>query len=161
MKANMGCGDKVLPGYENFDKYPATKEVEFLDLEHIPYAIPNDYFQCIRTHHVLEHLNQNPYLVLQEFHRITKQGGMVNVRLPIFGNLVSHNRHLHSRNYMNPVTQRTRDNEYIRNLFIQQGFRRCERCSIRKILWKIKTRFITWVDSFLYDSYEWDLEVVK
>ena len=31
----------------------------------------------------------------------------------------------------------------------------------KKILWKMKTRFFTWVDSFFYDSYEWDFGVKK
>jgi len=160
-KANIGCGHDIIPDFENYDLYPSDETIQKLDLDDLPYAFNDDAFDEIQCRHTIEHLNSHPYDVMKELHRITRPGGEVIIELPIFGNLVSHRRHLHSRNYMNPITLRRKDNAYIANFFELKGFHRRQRCSIRKILWKIKTRLLTWIDSFLYDSYEWVLEAKK
>jgi len=158
---HFGAGEQVLDGFENYDKYPVDNRVKILDMNHMPYHFCDDWFDELVCRHTLEHLDVNSYDVLHEMHRITKDDGLVTVELPIFGNLVSHNHFFHSRNYMNPVLCRRHDNEYIRNLFELESFQKKQRCGLKKILWKMKTRFLTWVDSFLFDSYEWQLRVKK
>lgn len=160
-KANFGCGTDILDGYENYDLYPMDIRVKKFDVNQLPYSFPDDTFDEVVCRHVLEHLTVNAYDVLCEFRRITKKDGRVVVELPIFGNLVSHNRFYHSRNYMNPVLVRRKDNAYISNQFVLSVFSKRQKCNIWKVLWKVKTRFFTWVDSFLYDSYEWDMRVRK
>ena len=152
-----------MEGADNYDLHPVNGLVTQLNMNKIPYNIPSDTYDKVVVSHVLEHLETSPYDVLMELQRICKPGGQVFVELPIHGNLVSHMRFLHSRNYMNPVTKRkTQQNcNYIQNSFNELYFDKLQRCSLKKILWKIKTRFLTWVDSFLYDSYGWVLEVRK
>lgn len=160
-RGHFGAGEHVLDGYENYDLYPVNKKVRAMDMNVLPYMFVDDVFDEVVCRHTLEHLDRNPYDVLKEFHRITKKDGLVVVELPIVGNLVSHQRWLHSRNYMNPVLCRVSDNSYISNLYELVSFRKRQRCSIWKTLWKMKTRFCTWVDSFFFDSYEWRLRVKK
>lgn len=160
-RANFGAGEQVLDGFENYDLFPCNKDVKQFDMNVLPYDFISEYFDDIVCRHTLEHLDSSPLDVIREFHRITKKGGLVTVELPIFGNLVSHQRWFHSRNYMNPVLCRTHNNAYINNMFELVSFKKRQRCSIPKILWKMKTRFLTWVDSFRFDSYEWVMKVKK
>jgi len=160
---HFGCGTTILPYADNYDKYPCDDCVQYLDMDQLPYPIKSDTYDKTICRHVLEHLNSHPYDVMMELHRITKPGGEVVVELPIFGNLVSHRRHLHSRNYMNPICRRKtmKDMSYIRNSFHLVRQKKCNRRPLLKVLWKIKTRMVTWIDSFWYDGYEWILEVRK
>jgi len=160
---NFGCGTQLMQNAENYDKHPIKKVVDQLDMDVFPYPFPTNHFSSLVCRHTIEHLNSNPYDVMKELHRVTQQDGDVIIELPIFGNLVSHQRFLHSRNYMNPICARvsTKDHNYISNLFEVTHFKKTQRCSIKKIMWKLKTRFLTWVDSFLYDGYEWTLKVKK
>lgn len=160
-RGNFGSGNIVLDGFENYDLNPSNNRVNKLDMNILPYRFDDNCFDELVCRHTLEHLDVNAYSVMREFHRISKPNSSVIIELPIFGNLVSHNRFLHSRNYMNPILFRRFDNEYISNLFILKSFSKKQKCSMRKILWKMKTRFFTWVDSFRYDSYEWELGVKK
>ena len=161
--AHLGCGTTIISYADNYDKYPCDELVKHLDMDVFPYPIPNNTYDVVICRHVLEHLTNNPYDVMMELHRICKPHGRVIVELPIFGNLVSHQRHLHSRNYMNPLCKRTtnKDCNYIQNHYVLVRQDKTNKCSVKKILWKLKTRFLTWVDSYRYDGYEWCLEVKK
>ena len=160
---HFGCGTDVMKGADNFDRDRISSEVKELNMNQVPFGIKDGVYDQVVCRHVLEHLETNPLDVLMELHRVTKPGGEVVVELPIFGNLVSHQRHLHSRNYLNPVTVRKsgKNCNYIKNCFEVVCFRKTQRCSLRKMLWKVKIRFLTWVDSFWYDGYEWRLQVKK
>ena len=35
-KINLGCGDKILEGYENYDNYPINDSVKYLGLNDLP-----------------------------------------------------------------------------------------------------------------------------
>lgn len=156
--AVFGCGDERIQGYEHYDLIPSSSDVTKLDMNVIPFDFSDNTFDSVICRHTLEHLDRNPYDVIKEFYRIVKPNGKVIIELPIFGNLVSHNRWYHSSWYMNPVLFRKKDNKYIKNLFVLVSFKKKQKCSIRKTFWKMKRRFCSWVDSFRYDSYEWTVK---
>jgi SAM-dependent methyltransferase len=62
------------------------------DLQEFPYPFPDDEFDLIEADHVLEHL-RDPFRVMKELHRITKNGGLVIIRVPHFSRGFSHPEH--------------------------------------------------------------------
>lgn len=102
-RLNLGCGDNVLEGWQNYDLYPSCDDVEQLDLNDLPLPLPDNYVPRIRMSHVLEHLTVNPYDVMREMHRILKQGGFLTVKVPVYCPIVEHTIHRFSRYYMNPI----------------------------------------------------------
>ena len=62
------------------------------DLEVIPYPFANDDFELVEADHVLEHLD-NPFQVMKEIHRITKDGGKVVIKTPHFSRGFTHPEH--------------------------------------------------------------------
>ena len=76
-KANFGCGEEILDGYENYDLNPSNKQVKKLNINKIPYQFEDNTFDEIICRHVLEHLDVNAYEVMKEFRRITKENGKI------------------------------------------------------------------------------------
>ena len=58
MKLNLGCGNKLLKGYINLDKFNYYKCDVTHDLEKFPYPFNNDSVNEILLSHVLEHIGQ-------------------------------------------------------------------------------------------------------
>ncbi len=66
MKLNLGCGEEVLDGWENYDLYSEDKRVKKLDLTKLPLPFEDNSVDAIRLFHVLEHLDVVPYLFMME-----------------------------------------------------------------------------------------------
>ena len=73
MKLNIGCGYRVLPGFTNVDKYPASDNVIFGDLEG-GLELPDGCASFILLDNVIEHLSDIP-LALKECSRLLNAGG--------------------------------------------------------------------------------------
>lgn len=102
-RLNLGCGENVLDGWENYDLYPSCRQVKPLDLNELPLPFPNNYADHIRVSQVLEHLSCHPFEFIQECHRILKPGGTLFVGLPSFSFTLPHLRGYHPEGYMNVV----------------------------------------------------------
>jgi len=76
MKLNFGAGTDFKKDFDNIDK-------EDFDFNCFPYPIESDTYDYIYCNHVLEHL-ERPELVLKELHRITKNGGIIEINVPHF-----------------------------------------------------------------------------
>jgi ubiquinone/menaquinone biosynthesis C-methylase UbiE len=73
---NVGCG-KDTYGTDFVDMYPSRKEVVQCDIEKgFPYE--NGTFDEVYSHCLFEHL-RNPFQMLMEMKRVTKDGGKVRV----------------------------------------------------------------------------------
>lgn len=73
---NVGCG-KDTYGTDFVDMYPARKDVVQYDIEKgLPYE--NNTFDEVYSHCLFEHL-KNPFNMLLEMKRVTKEGGEVRV----------------------------------------------------------------------------------
>ena len=87
MKANFGCGNKVLDGWVNFDKFPVSDRVSFCDLDK---KIPLDDAVCdlILLDNVIEHCDDIPH-VLAEIERCLKVGAKAKIITPHFSSAAS------------------------------------------------------------------------
>ncbi len=91
-KLNLGSGTFPKEGYVNVDNYAPYKPDVVWDLEKFPYPFENNTFELVEADHVLEHLEQ-PLHVIRELHRISKNGGIVHIRVPHFSRGFTHPEH--------------------------------------------------------------------
>ncbi len=91
-KLSLGCGEFKKPGYLNVDYGSVSPPDVVHDLNVMPYPFANDDFELVEADHVLEHLD-NPFQVMKEVHRITKDGGKVIIRVPHFSRGFTHPEH--------------------------------------------------------------------
>lgn len=88
MKLNLGCEDKILDGYVNVDIVDRVGNVTW-DLNVIPYPFEDNSIDHILFSHTLPFLD-NPIKVMQECHRICKNGAIINISV---------NHHSHFNNF--------------------------------------------------------------
>lgn len=80
-KLNLGCGTDIRPDYVNAD-VAALPGVEVVhNLSQFPWPFPDNQFDEIIIHHVLEHL-PNLIAVMEELWRICRKDGTVFARVP-------------------------------------------------------------------------------
>ncbi len=91
-KLNLGCGEFKRKGYLNLDISSAVNPDLVHDLNSFPYPFEDNQFDSIEADHVLEHL-ENPFLVMKELHRISKNMASVAVRVPHFSRGFTHPEH--------------------------------------------------------------------
>lgn len=91
-RLNLGCGEFKKEGYVNVDLYSVSEPDVRHDLNEIPYPFTDDEFELIEADHVLEHLN-NPFSVMKELHRISKNGALIIIRVPHFTRGFTHPEH--------------------------------------------------------------------
>jgi SAM-dependent methyltransferase len=89
---NLGCGQFPIEGCLNVDLSPFAKADFTYDLRRLPYPFPDNSFERIEAHHVLEHL-EDPFLVMKELHRILKPGGLLRLSVPHFSRGFTHPEH--------------------------------------------------------------------
>jgi SAM-dependent methyltransferase len=89
IRLNLGCGDKILPGYINVDvvESRAGKKPDVIcDLHHLS-EFPSDFADEILAVHVIEHFWQWEVIdILKEWARVLKPGGKMILECP---NLIS------------------------------------------------------------------------
>lgn len=79
MKLNLGCGDKLMPGYVNVDL--CGKPDVVCDLSGFPWPFENSSADEIYSSHFLEHVLDFEQTIL-EIHRILKPDGVFHARVP-------------------------------------------------------------------------------
>ena len=85
MKLNLGCGNKIIDGYVNVDKYDTYNIDIKHDLEKFPYPFEDDTVEEIILSHVLEHIGQSPDIfikILKELYRICKNRALIEISVP-------------------------------------------------------------------------------
>ncbi|RLF37414.1 MAG: hypothetical protein DRM99_00475 [Thermoplasmata archaeon] len=65
--------------YLDMVRYAGVDKVH--NLEKFPYPFKNNEFDVIIAYHVIEHL-KNTIKVMEELHRITKNGGLIKIKVP-------------------------------------------------------------------------------
>lgn len=91
-KLNLGCGEFKKPGYINVDYYSVSEPDIRHDLNQFPYPFEDDLFSLIEADHLLEHL-ENPFKVVRELHRISKNEGLTHLKMPHFSRGFTHAEH--------------------------------------------------------------------
>lgn len=95
MKLNIGCGNKVLPGWVNFDlvgreDWVANKATEgrvfFLDIREQWLGLPDNCADEVLLDNVLEHLHPGEEFInaINECYRVCKAGARVVIIVPYF-----------------------------------------------------------------------------
>ena len=82
-KLNLGCGNILLPGYINVDKYGSPDILK--DLEELPWGWDDNSIEEILMIHVLEHLGQSTDIyfgIWKELYRICKNNALITIRVP-------------------------------------------------------------------------------
>ena len=85
MKLHLGCGNKILDGYLNVDKF-GTPEFQ-CDLEKTPWPWHDSTVDEILMIHVLEHLGQQTetYIgIIKEMYRVCQNGATIRIIVPHF-----------------------------------------------------------------------------
>lgn len=91
-KLNLGCGEFKKKGYVNVDYYSVSEPDVKHDLEKFPYPFEDNQFELVEADHLLEHLS-NPFQVMKELHRITKNGALIKIKVPHFSRGFTHPEH--------------------------------------------------------------------
>jgi predicted SAM-dependent methyltransferase len=82
MKINLGCGKKILDGYDNIDLNGRDIKIIKCDIRLLP-QYENESVDEILLHSVLEHLcNKDLRPSLKEWNRILKKQGILNIQVP-------------------------------------------------------------------------------
>lgn len=81
-KLNIGCGKDIREGYLNCDyiKAPGVDLVFDISKEKIP--LPDNSVDEILCSHVLEHIHDWHLNPMSEMHRVLKEGGILEIRVP-------------------------------------------------------------------------------
>ena len=85
MRVNLGCGNKILPGWVNLDKHDTYSVDVVHDLEGVPYPFADDSCHEILMNHVLEHLGSDVSVfngVIQELYRISAHNASLYIHVP-------------------------------------------------------------------------------
>lgn len=87
-KLNLGCGRHAMKGYVNTDiaKLPGVDIVHNLDK--YPWPFKNNEFEEVWASHVMEHLD-SIIKPMEELWRITKNGAIVRIGVPIFPGIMA------------------------------------------------------------------------
>ena len=79
---NLGCGTHFHPAWVNVDLVATGPSVIVHDLNQ-PLPFPGDYFQCVYSSHVLEHLpRERAPLFLRECYRVLAADGIIRLAVP-------------------------------------------------------------------------------
>ena len=81
-KLNLGCGFDIYPGWINLDRAALPGVDVVHDLEKLPLPFADGSLDYILAKDVLEHVD---YIsLLRDLHRILRQGGTLEIRVPHF-----------------------------------------------------------------------------
>jgi ADP-heptose:LPS heptosyltransferase len=82
VKLNLGCGREYRPGWINIDKDSAVEPDMVVDLDRVPWPLPDAIADTILLKFVLEHLGQSTADfngVMGELYRIAKPGAVIEI----------------------------------------------------------------------------------
>ncbi len=82
MKLNLGSGYKRYPGFLNVDHDPLTNPDFLADLENLKLPIEDNMVDYVLAHHVLEHIGQGFFSLLQEIYRVCKNEAILEIKVP-------------------------------------------------------------------------------
>ncbi len=85
MKLNLGCGSNHLTGWLNIDKYEQAHPDCVMDLEVLPWPLPDACADEVLLKHVLEHVGRDSdtFLgIMRELYRVCAPGAAVRILVP-------------------------------------------------------------------------------
>ena len=106
---DVGCGANKYEGAIGLDNNPRTAADVIHDLGDLPYPFPDDEFVLIVSRHVVEHV-PDVMAFIGELHRITRNGGRIQLVTP----------HYTNPDWANDPTHRNHINSYTFNTFMPE-----------------------------------------
>ena len=103
LKIDIGCGYKLESGFVGIDSDINTKATHILDLEKDKLPFSDSEVDFVKAHHILEHIGDGFFHLMQEIYRVSKNGAIVDVQVP-------HPRHeyfLNDPTHKRPITVET------------------------------------------------------
>lgn len=91
-KLNLGSGEFKKEGYVNVDYYSVSDPDVRHDLNQFPYPFETSEFDLVEAEHLLEHLD-DPFKVMKEIYRISKNDGIINIKVPHYSRGFTHAEH--------------------------------------------------------------------
>lgn len=80
---NLGCGNNKIPNAVNVDIDKKFNPDVVFDLNKKWNFAKNNEFDLVIANHIIEYLD-NLYFIMSEIHRVSKNGGIVKIRVPHF-----------------------------------------------------------------------------
>jgi len=102
MKINLGGGYKKAPGYLNVDS-DKNCDPDFLvnlDDENLVLPFEDNSVTEVKAHHILEHIGQGYFKLLQEIYRVCKSGTIIDIKVPH----PNHEVYLNDPTHKRPIT---------------------------------------------------------
>lgn len=97
MKINIGSGYKRYDGFLNIDSDPLTKPDILVDIENDPIPLDDNSVDEIKAYHILEHIGEGYFKLIQELYRICKDTAIVDIQVPHHRSEVFYNDPTHVR----------------------------------------------------------------
>ncbi len=85
LKLNLGCGQNMMAGYVNVDKFDSFGADTVCDLEVVPWPFESDSVEEVSMNHVMEHLGADTdvfFGVMKELYRVCADGALVRIAVP-------------------------------------------------------------------------------
>lgn len=130
---DIGCGINKIPGAIGIDSNPNSNADITHDLNSFPYPFGDNTFDKVYCIDVLEHVD-DLIKVMEEIHRISKDGAEINIRVPHFSSTHAYGDPTH-KHFFN-----TQSFDYFTGGFSQYGaYTRCkfEKISTKLNFWKL------------------------
>ncbi len=156
VKINLGCGDDIREGWDNYDMFPSDERVKYLNLNVLPLPFKDESVDEIRVSQVIEHLDCNPFDFVNDCYRILKNDGVLFVGLPCWNFSIPHLRGYHPYQYLDVILSHKCENNNVkayhnRSIFDLKSFHRD--FSLRRFISKFKDIML----SLGGNNIEWEL----
>ncbi len=102
---DIGCGSSKYPGATGLDISADTAADIVHSLDDFPYPIEDASFDQILLQDVIEHVRE-PIAVFEELHRISRPGGVIQLRTPHFSSVLAYGDPTH-RHYFSALAIRS------------------------------------------------------
>jgi predicted SAM-dependent methyltransferase len=100
MKLNIGAGNKRYEGYINCDFDNTHKPEYFFNLGKETWPFEDNSVEEVIAHHVLEHLGEEFFHVLNELYRVCKHNSIIDIRVPHW----THHNFYHNLSHVRVIT---------------------------------------------------------
>lgn len=82
MNINIGAGYTRIPGFVNVDSDHHCEPDFIVDLEKDKLPFEDNSVDRVIAHHILEHIGEGYFHLLQELYRVCKPGALIDIRVP-------------------------------------------------------------------------------
>ncbi|MBT3303908.1 methyltransferase domain-containing protein [Candidatus Woesearchaeota archaeon] len=163
-KLNFGCGIKIKEGFVNVDLQKHKGVDKSFDFNKFPYPLKADSFELILVDNVLEHL-EDPEKVIEELHRIAKNGCLIQIRVPYCKSILSFNdithKHHFNRRAIEQIVRGHDSYSYEKKNKFELIKNELRPTRYGKMLPKFLRKYANYLFNEIHDMIEVELKVIK